>query len=562
MRKNLFSFVLLLLAVLLLGIVSEQLYWRYDLTSDKRYTLSKPAKEIMNKLDDVVFIRVYLDGEMPVTLKKFQHSVKETLEELQRVAGKHLNYEFRNPSEGNDHQRNTLFEELHRKGLQPFPIRENDAEGGATERLLFPGAIVNYKGRELSVNLIQNNPILSPEENINFALQNLEYEFVNTIQKISRTTKDKIAFIEGHGELDDYAVGDISRELLEYYEVERVVLGSDPGLLDKYKAVIVAKPLEKWSEADKFTLDQYIMNGGNTAWFIDAVYIHEDSLSRGELTFGMICEHNLNDQLFQYGVRVNPNVLQDLQCGAMQVNIAPAGMPADFRLSPWTYFPLLSPPENQAITKGLNLIRSQYPGVIDTVGRNAAVKKKFLLYSSDKAMVTDAPLLISLSQINEKITQRNFNRSHLPVAVLLEGVFESPFRHRSVNQYALPANRTFKGQSEPAKMIVVSDGDIIRNEVSRRADRTSIFPLGYDRHTNITYGNKEFVKNCINYLTDDSNLMEIRNRTFQLRLLDKSKMVNNRTSIVLMNTVAPLVLVIAAGMLFVWLRKRRYNLKL
>jgi gliding-associated putative ABC transporter substrate-binding component GldG len=558
-RKNILSYLLFLTGLVLLGIVSDLFGVRLDLTEDKRYTISEPSKQILENLDDVVFVRIYLDGEMPVYLKKFRSSVREKLDELKRYSRKKIQYEFRNPSDGSGEKRYAVFKELMQKGLTPLTIRENDAEGGATQKTLFPGALVNYKGKELSVNFVKTNQKLSVEENLNLALQNLEYELINVIRTISRTKKDKIAYIEGHGELDDNSVWGISESLSEYYDIEAVVIEGATGILDEYKAVIVAKPMERWSEADKFVIDQYIMRGGRTAWFVDAVHIHEDTLSRGETTMGLICEHNLNDQLFNYGVRINPNVLQDMQCSKIRINVSLPGMPPDFKFASWTYFPLLWTPPDNPITKGIDLVKAQYPGVIDTVGNNAAIKKTYLLYSSEHAKVTNAPLIVSLSQVDEKITQQVFNRSYLPVAVLLEGEFNSPFRNRIVAQYINSPDYRFIPKSKKTKMIVVSDGDIIRNDVNRAGIELIPYRLGYDRHTEYTYGNNDFVMNAINYLTDENGLMEIKNRTLKMRLLDNTKIAYNHTEIILINTLVPPVIIILCGIIFVLYRRRKYS---
>jgi ABC-2 type transport system permease protein len=496
---------------------------------------------------------------MPVHLKKFRTAVREKLDELKRYSRKNIQYEFRNPSEGNSEKRYTVFNELMRKGLIPLTIRENDAEGGATQRMIFPGALVNYKGKELSVNFIKTNQKLSIEENINLALQNLEYEIVDVVQKITRTNKDKIAFIEGHGELDDNSLWGISESLSEYYDIEAVTVEGIVGTLDEYKAVIIAKPMTRWTEADKFVIDQYIMKGGRTAWFIDAVHIHEDSLSRGETTMGFICEHNLNDQLFNYGVRINSNVLQDMQCSKIRIDVSLPGMPPDFRFAPWTYFPLLWTPSNNPITKGIDLVKAQYPGSIDTVGNNPAIKKTCLLYSSEYAKLTTAPLVVSLSQVDEKITKQVFNSSYIPVAVLLEGEFNSPFRNRIISQYNTPHGFIFSPKSKKNKMVVVSDGDIIRNDVNKAGVEPIPYRLGYDRHTEYTYGNNDFVMNIINYLTDENGLMEIKNRTLKMRLLDNTKIAYNHTKISLINTIIPPATVIFCGIIFILYRRRKYN---
>jgi ABC-2 type transport system permease protein len=543
-----------------MGIVADIISVRIDLTEDKRYTVSEPSKRILENLDDVIFIRICLDGEMPVYLKKFRASVREKLDELKRYSRKNIQYEFRNPSEGSAEKRHAVFNELMSKGLIPLTIRENDAEGGATQRMIFPGALVNYKGRELSVNFVKTNQKLGVEENLNLAMQNLEYELINAIQKISRMNKDKIAFVEGHGELDDNSLWGISESLSEYYDIDAVTIEGVTGILDEYKAVIVAKPVERWTEADKFVIDQYIMHGGRTAWFVDAVYIHEDSLSKGEATMGLVCDHNLNDQLFNYGVRINANVLQDMQCAKIRIDMALSGMASNFGLAPWTYFPLLWPPMDNPITRGIDLVKAQYPGVIDTVGSNPAVKKTYLLYSSENAKVTNAPLTVNLSQVDEKITQQVFNSSYLPVAVLLEGEFNSPFRNRIVSQYITIPGYTFVSKSRKTKMVVVSDGDIIRNDVNRAGIEPAPYRLGYDRHTKYTYGNNDFAMSVINYLTDENELMEIKNRTLKMRLLDNSKTAYSHTKIILINTLVPPAIIILCGIAFVIYRRRKYLL--
>jgi gliding-associated putative ABC transporter substrate-binding component GldG len=556
-KKDVLSFVYLLVGLAALAAVSERFNFRIDLTEDKRFSLSEQSRATMEGLDDAVFARVYLDGEMPVTMKKFRTAVKEKLDELQRYAGRNFRYEFRNPSDGNEEKRAALFRELDSKGMVYLNIYETDTEGGSTRRTVFPGALINYRGRETTVNFVQNNTMFSAEENLNLALQNLEYELVNAIVKVTGTTKKKVAFVEGHGELDDISLFGIFESLDEYYEIKRVKLNGETGILDEYDVTVIAKPMQRWSEADKFVLDAYIMNGGKTAWFIDAVHVHEDSLSSGELTMGLVCRHNLDDQLFNYGVRINHNVIQDLQCGRILVSDGRRGEPAGggFRPVPWTYFPLLFPPPDNPVTKGVNLVRTQYPGVIDTVGSDRGVRKTYLLYSSEKSKVTEAPLIISLSQVDERITERNFDRSRCPVAVMMEGEFNSPFRNRIVSKYTSDPNFRFKPKSAKTKMIVVSDGDVIRND----AGKTGPLRLGFDRFTGLMYGNREFATNIVNYLADEKGLMDLKNRTYRLRLLDKSKIAEYHSLIIFANTALPVIAVALCGTLFVYRRKKKWK---
>lgn len=558
-RKNILLLTGIVIIILLVNFIAQFAFFRIDLTSDKRYSIADVSKKVMRGLDDIIFVRVYLDGEMPVAMKKFQRAIREKLDELGYYANHNLQYEFQNPSEGNESERDAVYKSLSQKGLHPLAIQENNADGGATQRVLFPGAIVYYRGKEAAINLIQNSQLNTSEENLNFAEQNLEYNLVSTIEQISRKEKPLIAFVEGHGELEDEEIHDIVSELSNYYQVDRVELDGDVGRIDKCKAIIIAKPTEQWSEADKLVIDQYIMNGGRTAWFIDAVQVYDDSLRYRSSTFGLTANHNLNDMLFRYGVRVNANVIKDLQCAMRLINIAPPNSQADFRLAPWTYFPLLIPPDDNPVTKGLNLIRSQYPGVIDTVGMSNKVDKTFLLYSSQHSKVISAPLMINLAEAYERINEQEYNQSFLPVAALLDGEFESAFQNRMVSQYNNGEPFDFKAKSKPTKMVVVSDGDIIRNDVIRYADRLVPLTLGYDREMKQYFGNKEFVKNVINYIADESDLMQIRNYDYVLRLLDKPKVINNRTNIILVNTVFPVVLVVLCGVVFIWWRRRRYT---
>jgi gliding-associated putative ABC transporter substrate-binding component GldG len=316
--------------------------------------------------------------------------------------------------------------------------------------------------------------------------------------------------------------------------------------------------MQAWNEADKLALDQYIMQGGRVAWFLDAVHVHHDSLANGHFTFALACEHHLDDQLFKYGIRLNPDVVQDLQCSFLPVNIAPAGQTANFKPAPWPYYPLLTPPAANDITRGLNLVKSEYPSSIDTVNRNAGVRKTVLLHTSPYSRAQTIPLRISLADVNRQAAPEQYPQSFIPVAMLMEGVFPSAFEHRALNHYNNGAPFDFAAKSKPTKMIVVADGDIIRNEIIYRADDTRIVPLGFDRYTNMQFGNKNLVKNMLLYLLDDDEIMQIRRREWTLRLLDKQEITLHRTYWATLNTLLPIGLVLAAGGVFLYLRKRKY----
>ncbi len=559
--QNISRLIIALAIILVVNYISSNAYFRLDLTADKRYTLSEPTHEILDSLDDIVYIKIYLDGEMPIGFQRMQKSIYELMDEFRVIAGSNIQYQFINPSESSDESsRNAMYQDLYERGLNPTNVKDRDEEGGVVEKILFPGAIITYKEKETPVNLLVNNPGFSAEENLNQSIQSLEYEFIDAIRKLTAKKRMRIAFIEGQGELDEYYTGDITRALNEYYDIDRVTIKEYIDILEPYDAIIIAGPTKEYTEKSKFIVDQYIMNGGKVLWFIESVYVSMDSLSHGGSTFALMNDVNLRDQLFKYGVRVNPNVIQDIQCAVIPVNTAVSGVQPKFAPAPWLYFPLLVAPGNNPVTRNLNMIKSEFPAVIDTVGNNSDVRKKIILWSSASSRVLNVPLLVSLREVREQVDPRMFNQPNNPIAVILQGEFESVFRNRLIENYTQGQKFDFKEKSESTKMIVVSDADIIKNDIRRRADGTFITPLGYDRYTKQTYGNKEFVMNAVHYLIDESGILDMRSREFKLRLLDKSKIIEERTKWQIINVVLPVVFVVLFAILFAYLRKRKYTL--
>jgi len=559
-KQNIIQLALALVILVLINYISSQSFFRIDLTSDKRYTLSEVTHELIDSLDDVVYIEVYLDGDMPIGFQRMQKSIKEMLDEFRVIAGENIQYTFVNPSRSTEQsERNALFRDLYDRGLEPTNVKDRDKQGGIAEKLLFPGAIITYRDKETPVNFLKNNPAFSAEVNLNNSIQDIEYELVDAIRKITAKKRKKIAFIEGQNELDEFETGDITKALAEYYSIDRVTIKEYLNILEPYDAVIIAGPKEEYTEKSKFILDQYIMNGGKVLWFIDAVNVNMDSLSTGSSTFALINDVNLNDQLFKYGVRINPNVIQDVQCAVIPINTSVSSTQPKFSPAPWLYYPLIIPPDNHPVTKSLNVIRTKFPGVIDTVGARTDIAKEILLSSSANARVLDAPLLVNLAQVREQINPAAFNKAHLPIAVLLKGTFESVFKNRYLQNILGKNDFSFKETSEPTEMIVISDADIIRNEVRQRADGVFISPLGYDRYTKQTYGNKEFVMNAVHYLVDQKGLLDLRSREFKLRILDKAKIIDERFKWQLINTIVPIFFVIVVGGILMFIRKRKYT---
>ncbi len=535
---------------------------RFDLTSEGRYTLSDYTINILENLNDKVYIKVYLEGEgLPSTLKNYKKEIKEELDEFKIYAGENLEYEFINPSESQDKEiRFALYKSLSDKGIVPIETNEISEDGKSSQKMVFPGAILSYQEKESSINLLKSSGNSAPESeaNVNNSIQSLEYEFTNAIQKLSKDKKTEIAFIEGHDELNEYELFSITSVLSEYYLVKTGAINGTPGILDNFKAIVIAKPQQEFSEQDKFVIDQYIMNGGNVMWLIDGCKTNMDSLSMTGNTISLGQDLNLNDLFFQYGVRVNNDLLQDKYSSPIGLTTKGADEKPIIKRFPWYYFPVLATENNHAISKYLNYIKTEYVSTIDTVGKNPNIKKTVLLKSSPETRLDPIPARISFDQINNMPHDREMVSGKKNIAVLLEGKFKSIFANRPIQKYfpniSLPDILT---ESKQSKIIVVSDGDIIKNEVSRNGKP---YPIGFDKYTQQTFkGNQEFILNSINYLCDDDGLMTIRSRELQMRLLNNEKVVNNRFAIQILNIFLPLLLIFIFGFIVSIIRKRKYR---
>lgn len=556
--KSLREFLLIVAAVILAGVVISKIQLRIDLTEDNRYTLSEPSKRILGELENDVFIQVYLDGELPVPLKRLRRSVKEMLDEFRISSGRHVYYEFINPAESGDAaQREEQFMALYNKGLIPVNAQAADGEGGSVRKMIFPGMIVNYNGIEIPVNILKNNPLISYEQNILHSVEGLEYEMIRPVATVTSDTVYQVAFIEGHGELHELEVADITLQLANFFTVHRGSPEGKPGILDNYAAIIVASPTDQFSEADKLVLDQYIMNGGRVLWLIEEVAVNSDSLMRGE-TVGLYNPLNIEDQLFRYGVRINPEVVQDVECADIRLMITTAGQ-KELVPAPWLYYPLLTPSGNHPVSRNLNKVKAEFANTIDSVGLDPNIKKTALLKTSGYTRTVAPPLFIRLKEVETPPDAALFTRSNLTVAMLLEGRFTSAFKNRITSQLVDDPSFSVRLESEPTKMIVVADGDIIRNEISYSGSSATPLTLGQDKYTGEMFGNRDFIVNSLNYLVDDNGLLDLRSREVKQRLLDRNKIKNRRFLIQLTNIAGPVLLVLLGGSLFTFLRRRKYT---
>lgn len=531
---------------------------RVDLTEDRRFTLAEPTRKILKELDREVQVDVFLDGEMPVGFRKLRRSAAQYLDEFRINSGRKISYDFINPSGSSDRaERENYHNLLMSRGLMPVNVMASDGEGGRTQKKIFPSLTVTCGETVIPVNFLRNNPSLPAETNLLHSTEGLEYEIIQAISTATADTIHTVAFIEGHGELEEVYVADLTLELAKFFNVDRGVIGGRPGIIDQYSAIIIAAPAKQFDEKDKFIIDQYIMNGGRVMWLAEEVAVNADSLTSGS-TVALYEPLTFSDMLFRYGARINPVIIQDLECMLIPLKVTNPAGEAQYVPAPWIYYPLLRPSEEHPVTRNLNRVKAEFAGTVDTVGRDPGIKKSVLLTTSGQTRTVSPPLVISLDEADEQPAEEMFIAGALPVAVLLEGTFSSVFTNRMTESIMGAAGREIVKESKPTKMIVVADGDIIRNEVSWQGGVAEPLTLGLDRYTMQTFGNKDFLVNCINYLVNDNGLIEMRSREIQPRLLGQARIKSQRTMWQLVNTLVPVLIIILAGVAYNRLKRRHY----
>lgn len=572
-KKSLQLLIISIVAIAIVNIISSKLFMRFDLTNDKHFSLTEFTKEYLAELQGSVMVRVYLDGdELPVSFSRMKDEIKNKLEEFKIYGGDKLDYFFINPTQSdNKDARFGIYKQLGELGLRPVEIA-NENQEQQTKTLIFPCAVVCYtlEGktgpdnhdttlvREIGLNLLKADPKLEPgdEQNIFNSIETLEYEIINAIYRLSQIQKPQIAFIEGHGELPEENVIDICTELSDYYDVRRGKIGSKVGILDNFKAVVIAKPTKPFSEDEKFILDQYIMKGGNVLWLLDATSASMDSLQGKGIAAVLPMETNLQDMLFTYGARLNCDLIRDLQCGPIGLTVSNANGQPQIKLFAWDYYPVVLSRIKNPITKHLNYLLCHFAGTIDTVGTNVPIEKTILLQSGKYSKVTNAPMTISFESIGQRQDPNDYSKPYQNIAVLLEGKFESLYQDRRGKTIDGIYYETKHSEKE-SKQIVVSDGDIIMNDISPKGEA---YPLGFDRNSQNTFkGNKEFIINSINYLTGNEDLLTIRLKEMKVRILDKQRAQKERGMWSFVNVALPLLIISILGVILFIIRKKKYS---
>jgi ABC-2 type transport system permease protein len=570
-KSQLVSFFITLVLIVVINVIGSYLFTRFDLTSEKRYTLSNTTKEALRNLDDYVYFKVYLEGDFPAGFKKLRRETKEMLDEF-RAYSKYIDYEFINPSASNDRtELNEQYKLLYQSGLNPTDLTVQNSDGSVKQMIIWPGALVSYRNdTEIAIDLLESQLGQSSEAALNASMQNLEFKLLDAIKKVTRQQKPQIAFIEGHGELTENEVYDITQTLKRNYHVTRgEIAGKVDALMHRsepdakgeiktslnYDAIVIAKPTEPFDEKDKFLIDQYIMHGGKVLWLVEPVMATMDSLTAQESTIGVDQDLNLDDMLFKYGVRLNRNLLLDLNCAALPIKTGQVAGQAQLEFYRWFYFPLVQAASNHPMVRNMNSIKLDFVSSIDATTSEGNIVKTPLLKTSDYTKISGAPVFITLAMLKQNPDKRMFPSKGQNVAYLLKGTFPSLYANRITAEIEESKEMKFLSESKPTAMIVVADGDIIRNQIDIRTRKP--LPLGYDQYTQNTYGNKEFIENAISYLVDGEGLIDIRSREFKVRLLDPDKIVNQRLRWQLVNILVPTGLVVILGLILAAIRKKK-----
>lgn len=550
-RHDISLFLVGLVVLILLNIVAQRYFFRIDLTEENRYSISDATKNLLWDLERPVHVTVYLEGELPAGFKRLQKSVRETLEEFQVYAGSNFTYRFVDPLQAtSDENRKDFFLELNALGIQQTNLFDEE-DGKRIQKVTFPGAVVRYHNQEAGVMLLKGNRTASAEETLNQSIESIEYELATAIRKLAVAEKKKVGLIKGHGELQAKDIAGLTDALSEFYEVYEVNLPEKQNI-PPYDALLICKPTEAFSKEDKYKLDQYIMQGGKVMLFMDPLAIDMDSLDAGN-SFAFPRDINLDDQLFRYGLRINKNLVQDIKSGVYPIVVGNLGEQPQIVPLQWPFFPIVNSYSAHPIVKNMDAIYLRFISNIDTV-QAEGVKKTPLIFTSQYSRVLSTPVIVNLEELRQAPDPAYFRSGPQVVAYLLEGSFTSLFKNRVLPDIANPD--AFVDESMPTKMIVVADGDLIRNDINPRTGNP--FPLGYDPFTEKMFANQDFVINALSYLMDKDGIIMARAKEIQIRPLDQVQVKNQGTLWQMLNLILPILLLGTFGVVKYYVRKRKY----
>lgn len=559
--QSLIQLLLFIGIMVFVNVLANYFFTNIDLTEEKRFTFTKPTQDLLEDLEDVVYVQLLLDGKFPAGFKRLQRATIEMLNDFRASSGGNLEYVIENPSDGTREEVDERKVLLSKEGINPMNFRFKDGEE-TTEQLIYPWAVFNHRGRSISVNLLENQiPGLGPEEALNNSVSLLEYKFANAIQKLQSNKRQNIVFTTGHGELTEIQTASLEGELRKTYNTGRLDLSTVPIVNPEIDMMIVAKPKTTFTEKDKFKIDQFIMNGGKVMWLIDRLNAQLDSLQGRPFYVPMDYPLNIEDQLFRYGVKIEPNLVLDLECTRIPKVVGQVGNKPQLDLDRWFYHPMVMPSNEHPIVKSLDRVNLFFPSSIDTMVRTRTnILKTVLLESSRYSRMQYSPVRLNLEFLRYDPDPSKFNKGPQIMGVLLEGVFPSLYENRvpaSMLAGLEEINISYQSRSEPNRMLVVSDGDVTKNTFVKESNE--IRTLGFNKYENYLFANKQFMLNAIEYLLDGRGVIEARGKEVKLRLLDTVKAKAEKTKWRIINIVLPLVLLALFAFLFNFSRKKRYT---
>lgn len=563
-RENIQQLIIPLIMIIAFNTIGVYFFKRIDLTQEKRYSISSSTKNIIKKTDDIVYIKVYLDGDLPANFKRLRNAVRELLDEF-RAYNTDIQYEFINPSADEDkRKRFKVYRQLASEGLAYYNVPVENKDGFA-QKTIFPSAMITYRDKSLPINLMQSSRTVPTEADLNNSIQRVELNFISAIRKITARRPAIVAFAQGHGELNTLDLGDISYELGNTYNVGLIDIGNKLNALSSRKEIdsnkfsvsnnidllVIAKPDSAFDDKSKFIIDQFIMHGGKVIWLVDGANASMDSLRVNTSTIGLRNELDLNEMLYRYGIRLNSNLI--LNRNALEIGTA------EGKLRTWDFFPLLLPVAGSPITENLNSVKTQFVSSLDTVGP-PTIRKTILLRTDKKSRIMPTPAIIDVVDIIYRSPNLFlYNAPEQNIAVLLEGEFNSYFVNKLIDpRIANDPSFGILYKSSPTSQMVISGGDLIRNQVIESSNGPTPLPLGYDRFTQRYFDNKKFVLNSINYMLGDKDLIVLRNKDFKIRLLNKELINESKLKFQLINTILPVLLIVVLGIILFIVKKRKY----
>ena len=543
------NIVIVLFVVGLLNLLAYLFVIRVDMTDDKHYSLSEASIELLRKTEASIDITLFLQGDLNAGFERLQRATKETIEEMSVHSDIQFSIE--------DLQSSYSKEEAERMGMRPIVIHEREQDGKTAQTTIYPYALIQYKGKKAVVALLKNTRGLSGEENLNASIEQMEFAFMEALSLLLQTETPRIAIIEGHGEPDETHTYDLMTALSRYFQVDRGQISGidsivDAHILDDYRAILILAPQTPFSDQERFIIDQYLMRGGSILWAIDGIRLSEEVLQQEGFTPIIPLDLGLSEMFFRYGIRINPALVQDIQCLPIPVNVSSDPEQPNLQPMPWTYAPLLLTSQGSPITRNMGQVMSTFVSPIEAVGGEDGIEKRVLLATSTASCLTATPGKVDLNDMNPNIEQ--FKYQYIPIAVSLEGVFPSAYAHRMMPD-GIASDEKIRKQSTPTRQIVIASGSIVINETQKG----QVLPMGYDRYSGMQFSNRDMIVNCLLWLTDSEGLINLREKDITLRLLNDKRAHAERLTVQLISTISPIAILALVGGVVMIIRKRKYQ---